>query len=258
MICNKLAQGFRIFFGLNQLKIFLKGIREHEMWLILRQAKDGAMSPPSLAARCTMSHLQPSSFTWSQCFCGVGLAHKAAVSFGPDEIVWKKYIEERGGKKDLLANSPHHTYFSDQPNINININLAMGKFMWILVVWTHQRQSWITAQPSSGLVASTGREEYEDWSQAAPKGVESAARPLEIEFQAGETGPLSWGQRGRYGPPVFPHTYGACCSRQHWLLSPEASKEQSLLIYSCIQYVCTCARVTTLRSQLFYQLVGSW
>lgn len=41
----------------------------------------------------------------------------------------KKYTEKREEeeKKDLLASNPHHTYFSDQPNINfsngkINVN----------------------------------------------------------------------------------------------------------------------------------------
>lgn len=93
-----------------------------------RQVKDGAMSPPSLAARCTVRCRQPSSFIWFQRCWEVGRAHKDPLSFGPDEIVWKEYIEERERKKkDLLANNPHHTYFSDHPNININS--AMGKFM---------------------------------------------------------------------------------------------------------------------------------
>ena len=35
----------------------------------------------------------------------------------------KKYTgeKEKKGKKDLLASNPHHTYFSDQLNINYKL-----------------------------------------------------------------------------------------------------------------------------------------
>lgn len=64
-----------------------------------------------------------------RCLCEAALAHKAAVSFGPNESLEKNTLKKERGEKDLLANNPHHTYFSDHPNININTNSAMGKFM---------------------------------------------------------------------------------------------------------------------------------
>lgn len=36
-------------------------------------------------------------------------------------MVWKIHLRE-GKKKDLLASNPHHTYFSDQPNINYKLS----------------------------------------------------------------------------------------------------------------------------------------
>lgn len=149
------------------------------------------------------------------------------VSFGLSEgMKWfeKIHLRKRGGKKkDVLASNPHHTYFSDQPNINYKrsngkINVSPGGL-------GSGEPELDPGRVSGRLAACTGSGRGEEREAKALRRKERGAPAwsLHAEPRVGSTGAVPR-PAGLTVVPLFlpPHLGTTYPYKQRWLLMQTA------------------------------------
>lgn len=201
------------------------------------------MSPPSLAARCTVRCRQPSSFIWFQRCWEVGRAHKDPLSFGPDEIVWKEYIEERErGKKRFTCQQPTSHILLWSSKYKYKYKLSNGK-IHVNLGGPHSSETELDPNIASVRASSGGGE--------GETGVELLSMALVTRVPGWRDKDPCPGDRGLLWLPFSYHTLVgvvALTSTGFPLKVPASiSKSSNRFIYSVCVYMST---VTALRRQL--------